>query len=187
MDLQEIFQDLAEYGDKFFAQLFTRFIVAIIIVLIGFIIGRIACRFMQKFLHEVEIDRILKKMGIAISLERMLSDFLKYFIYFISVIWALNELGLTTTILNMISAAALILIIISVLLAIKDFIPNIISGFFINQKSMIKKGDTITIGNLRGKVISISLVETQVKTSKGDIIHIPNSTLTKKELIVKKS
>lgn len=186
MALQEVFQTLTEYGDRFFAQLFTKVIVAIIILLIGFIIGRIVAKIIQRFLHEIELNKILKKMGISASLEKGISNFAKYFIYFIAVIWALNEIGLTTTILNMISGAALILIIVSVLLAIKDFIPNIISGFLINQKSLIKKGDKISIDKLEGKVVDINLIETKIKTRKGDIIHIPNSTITKKELIVKK-
>jgi small-conductance mechanosensitive channel len=86
----------------------------------------------------------------------------------------------------MLSAAFLILIILSILLAIKDFIPNIISGFLIYKKNLIQQGDKIKIEGLSGKVRKINLVETEVKTSSGDIIHIPNSTLTKKELVVKK-
>ena len=186
MALKEAFDKLTEYGDKFFAQLFTKIIVAVVILLIGFIIGRIIGRLIYKFLHEVELNNILKKAGIKTPLEKTISNFAKYFIYFISVIWALNEMGLTTTILNMILAAALILIIVSILLGIKDFIPNLISGFLIYNKSIIKEGDKIKIDKLEGKVVNISFIETQIKTKKGDIIHIPNSTITKKEVIVKK-
>ena len=187
MALEGVFAKLTEYGDKFFAQLFTKTIVAVVILLIGFIIGRIIGKVVYKFLHEVELNNVLKKAGLKISLETSVSNLAKYFIYFISVIWALNEIGLTTTILNMISAAALILIIVSILLGIKDFIPNLIAGFVIHHKSLIKIGDKIKIDHLEGKIVDINLVETQIKTKKGDIIHIPNSTITKKELIIKKA
>lgn len=186
MALEDYFVKLTEYGDALFAQLFTKFIVAVVILLIGFIIGRIVSKITYKFLHEIELNEVLKKAGLKLSLEKSISNLAKYFIYFISIIWALNEIGLTTTILNMISGAALVLIIVSILLAIKDFIPNLIAGFRIYQKSIIKTKDNIKVGHLQGKVIEVNLLETKIKTAKGDIIHIPNSTITKSEVIVKK-
>lgn len=182
----ESVDNLINYANILFSQLFTKLIVGIIILLIGFIIGKILGRFVHKLLHEIELNNILKKAGIKISLEEIISKFITYFIYFISVIWALNEIGLTTTILNMISAAVLILIIISVLLAIKDFIPNLLAGFLIYQKSLIKEGNLIEVNQLKGKVKNISLLETEIETRKGDIIYIPNSLITKKEIIIKK-
>jgi len=182
----DLFNSTTTYLNVMFSQLFTKFIVAVVILLIGFIIARIVGKLASRFLQEIELNKILKKAGVKFELEDMLSHLATYFIYFMTIIWALNALGLTTTILNMISAAFLVLIIISILLAVKDFVPNIISGFFIYQKNLIKKGDKVKIDNLEGKVNKISLIETEIKTNKGDIIHIPNSTLTKKELIVKK-
>ncbi len=175
-----------EFISGILSQFFTKIIVAIVILLIGFIVGRIAGRLLHKILHEIELDKILKKAGIKIALEDILSHFLTYFIYFITIIWALSELGLTTTILNMVSAAILIVIIVAVLLAVKDFIPNAFSGFFIYRKDLIKPGDRIKINGLEGKVKKISLVETEVETRKGDLILLPNSNVTKKAIIVKK-
>ena len=165
---------------------FTRFAVALVILLIGLILGRVLGRFLKKFLHEIELDKLAKKAGVKFSLESVLSQILTYIIYFFTVIWALNELGLTTTILNMVSAAALVLIIISFLIAIKDFLPNMIAGFFIYQKGIIKVGDKIKIDKLEGKVSKISLVETEITTKKGDTIFVPNSSITKREFVRKR-
>jgi len=176
----------SEFISGILSQFFTKIIIAIVILLIGFIIGRIAGRLLHKILHEIELDNILKKAGIKLALEDILSHFLTYFIYFITIIWALSEIGLTTTILNMISAAILILIIVAVLLAVKDFIPNAFAGFFIYRKDLIKPGDRIKINGLEGKVKKISLVETEVETRKGDLILLPNSNITKKAIIVKR-
>ena len=166
---------------------FTRSVVAILILLLGFILGRIVGKITQKVLHEIELNNIIKKAtGLKIALEEVISKLLTYFIYFIFIIWALNELGLTTTILTMISGAALIIIILSVLLAIKDFIPNAFAGFLIHRRRQIKPGDSIKTDGLQGKITRISLVETEIKTQKGDIIYIPNSILTKREIIVRK-
>jgi len=178
---------ISSYTEILLGQLFGKLILALIILLIGFIFGRVIGKILHRILHEIQLDKTLKKTNIHFALEKTISNIVTYFIYFISLIWALNELGLTTTVLNMISAAALILIILSILLAIKDFIPNIISGFYIYQGSILKEGQKISIDNLEGTIRSISLLETQIETSKGDTIHIPNSVITKKEFIVKNS
>lgn len=168
------------------SQFFTKIILAVIILLIGFIVGRIIGKVLHKVLHEIELDNILKKAGIRIALEDILSHIVTYFIYFITVIWALSELGLTTTILNMVSAAILIIIIVAALLAVKDFIPNAFAGFFIYKRDLIRQGDMIKINGLQGKVKSVSLIETVVETKTGDMILVPNSNITKKAIIIKR-
>lgn len=182
----EIITRMVAYFEDMVSQLFGRLIVAVIILLLGFIIGRIAEKIIHRVLHELELDKMLKKGNLKFAAEKMISHLVAYFIYFMAFIWALNAIGLTTTVLNMISGAALILIIVSILLAIKDFIPNFFSGMFIYQKRLIEEGDTIKIDNLTGKVKNVSLIETEILTAKGDVIHIPNAILTKKELAVRK-
>jgi len=181
-----IFEDTAEFAGSFLSDLFVKFIVAIVILLIGFVISRIIGKITHRVLHEIELNNIVKKAGAKFEIEKTLSHFVTYFLYFITVIWALDALGLTTTILNMISAAFLLLIIISVSLAVKDFIPSIISGVLIFKKGIIKVGDRVKIDGIDGKVKKISLVDTEIETKNGDTIHIPNSSLTKKEITVKK-
>ncbi|MBM3200720.1 mechanosensitive ion channel, partial [Candidatus Woesearchaeota archaeon] len=72
-----------------------------------------------------------------------------------------------------------------IILAFKDFIPNITAGFFLHQKNMIKPGDVIKVKDIEGEVVSVSLVETILKV-KDDTVYIPNSVLTKNEVIKKK-
>lgn len=173
--------------DSISSRLFSKFAVFLIILLMGFIIGKIAGKFLHKLLSELEVNKTIKKATkVRFALEEIISSIAKYFIYFIAIVWALNELGLTTTVLTLISAAALILIIVSLLLAVKDFIPNAIAGFFIYQKGLIKENDQITVQKTKGKVKQITLLETAIETKEKDIIHIPNSIITKTALRVKK-
>lgn len=168
--------------------LMTKLIMAVLIILIGFIIGRVLGKLTQKVLHEVEIDRILKqKARIKFSVENSVGKFVAYFIYFLTIIAALNQMGLTTTILHMISAAVLIIIVISIILGIKDFIPNLLAGMHIHRQDMIKEGDRIKVRGTEGKVMSVDLTETKIKTKSGDIIFMPNSILIKEEIVKKKS
>lgn len=172
------------YLVNLFSGLLNKLILAIIIILIGFIIGRVLGKVAQKILHEIELDRILRKTAkIKISLEKSLARFITYFIYFITIIIALNQIGLTTTILHMISAAVLIVIVLSIILAIKDFIPNFLAGIHISRKEMVKKGDRIKVRGTEGKVMQVELTEIKLKTPKGDTIFIPNSILVKEEFV----
>jgi len=184
--INETVSTISGYADEASTFLFGKLIVAVVILLIGFIFGRLVSKIIYRVLNEIELDKTLKKVGINFALEKAISSIFSYIIYVISIILALNELGLTTTILNIISVAAIIFIILSVLIAIKDFIPNLISGFIILKNKTVKEGDLIVIDNIEGKVKNISLIETEIKTKKGDIIHIPNAALTKKEFIIKK-
>jgi len=164
--------------------LMTKLIVAVIIILIGFIVGRVLGKLTQKILHELEIDRILKETAnIKLSIEKSLARFITFFIYFLAIIIALNQIGLTTTVLHMISAAVLIIIVLSIILGIKDFIPNLLAGIHIYRRGAVKEGDWIRVRGTEGEIIGMDLTETKIKTSKGDTIFIPNSLLIKEELV----
>ena len=148
----EFFAKIIEYSDKIFAQFFTRFIVAIIILLIGFIIGRLLGKLTQKALHEVELNKILKKANIKIRLEEILSNFVTYFIYFVTIVMVLQHIGIATTILNMIAGAVILIIILSTFLGVKDFIPNAIAGIMIQSKKMIQIGEIIKVKGMQGEI-----------------------------------
>jgi len=169
---------------KILSSVFTKLVVAVIIVLIGLVAGKLLGKLIHKLLHEIELNNLIKKSaGIKISMEEIISSFVTYFIYFIFIVMALNQLGLTTVVLHMISGAILIIIIISIMLSIKDFMPNMFAGFFIHQKRFIKEGDIIKVDNIKGKIVHVNLVETTIETKQGDIIYIPNSLLTKKTIV----
>lgn len=177
------------YLKEGYSSIINRIAVALLIILIGFIIGRLLGKVVQRVLHELEINRIMKKAAkLSFSLEKAIANFVKYFIYFIAIIMALNQIGIATTILYMLAGAIIIIVILSVFLGVKDFIPNFFAGMVIHRKKFINVGDTIRVKGLTGKVIHINLVETRIQTENGDIIYVPNSNLTNEEVIkVKKS
>jgi len=167
-----------------FSGLLSRFVVAIIVLLMGFIIGKILGRLMYKFLHSFEVNDVLKKLtGVKISLEEIAEAFTTYFIYFITIVMVLQQIGIATTILHMISAGIILVIILSTFLGIKDFIPNAIAGFFIQRNKFIRVGETIKVKGMQGTISEITLIETKIKTKSGDIIFIPNSVITKTEIV----
>ena len=167
-----------------FSGFFTKFLVAVVILLIGFIVGKLLGRMVYKFLHSIEINHNLNKLAnVNIGLEEILEAFTTYFIYFITIVIVLQQLGLATTVLNMIAGGVIVIIILSTLLGVKDFIPNAVSGFILQRKNFIKIGEVIKVKGMQGKVVKITLVETKIETKDQDIIFIPNSVLTKTEVI----
>ncbi|MBW2972216.1 mechanosensitive ion channel family protein [Candidatus Woesearchaeota archaeon] len=162
---------------------FYKFIVSIIILLIGFIIGKILGRLIFKFLHSFEVNETFSKLtGTTLKIEEIAETFTTYFIYFITVVIVLQQIGLASTILHMIAAGVIILIILSTFLGIKDFIPNAIAGFFMQNNRKFKIGQKIKVKGMQGKITEITLLETKIETKEGDIIFIPNSVLNKTEV-----
>lgn len=178
-----IFTEGLSFISELVEPLLTKFVVAIIILLTGLILGRLLGKFIQRILREVELNNIIKKsVGIKARLEETIALFVTYFIYFIAIVMALGHLGLETYILHIISAAVLLLIVLSIFLGIKDFVPNMIAGFIIQKKGSLKQGDYIKVREVKGKIIHLNLVETRVETKSGDIIYIPNSLMSKTEV-----
>lgn len=183
--MQELIDKLTSYDVKF-SGVFLNIIVAVIIIFLGFIFGKLLGRLLRRVLHEAEVDKVLKKIGFKISIEKKLSVITEYFIYVLSIVMALNQLGVTTTVLQIILGGFMILILLFVFISLKDFVPNAIAGFFIHRKKLFAKGDMIKVQDVFGKVENIGLVETEVVMKNKDRIYIPNSSVIKGKLRVKK-
>ena len=87
-------------------------------------------------------------------------------------------------ILNIIFVGILIVVILTLFLSLKDFVPNVISGIHLISINKLKKGDQIKIGDVSGKVSEISLTETTLLDN-GNKIIIPNSTVMKEQITIK--
>lgn len=174
---QELMQQIAY-------TLLNKLILSVIILLFGFIIGRVVGKFILRIMHEFELDKTLKSFtGIKFSLEHIMSSFASFFIYFIAVVLALNQFGVETIIFNIIALGVIVLITLSIVLAIKDSVPNITAGFFMFQKRLFKKGDKIKVKGITGIITEMNFMEVKIQTEKGDVIFIPNSLFIKEEVI----
>ncbi len=174
-----------ESAFEWVSSFFSKIVVAVIILLIGFIVGKVLGKLVQKGLKDLEVDKVLRKSGLRVGIEDILSRFAEFFIYFIAIIYVLNQLGLTITILYIIAAFVLLIMTASFILGIKDFIPNLIAGIVLHRKNFIKEGKRIKVNGMQGKIIAFTLLETRIKTKKGDVIYIPNSYITKSKVVIK--
>ncbi len=162
--------------------IFTKWIAAFLILLVGLIIGKISGKVTKRVLNKMKLNHLIEtSTGFSYSLEEMTALGVEYFIYFIAIIFALDQLSITTTILNIISGALIAFILLSILLAIKDLFPNIIAGIYILNKFKLKKGGEITINGIKGKIKETSLTEIQLVTDENEIAHIPASNFLKEK------
>jgi len=170
-----------------YSNTFIRILSAFLILILGLILANIITNILRRILREAEVNKILKEqLKVKLPIENLLVTIIKYIIYFAIFIFVLNQLGIPTFILQVIFIVILVVLIVFVVLAFKDWIPNLVSGFYIYKTQKIKTGSTITVNGVNGKVKKINLIETIVETRNKEIIHIPNANITKYEVIKKK-
>lgn len=182
----ELLDRTAYFFTEIYSKLIIKLLVAIIIIFIGFILGKVVGRLILKLLSEISINSFFKKAtGINTRVDLIISKGITYIIDFFVIIIALDAIAFTPTLIYILSGALLITIMLSIIVGIKDFIPNIIAGIFLYRRNVIRHGDKIEISGHRGKVEKITLMETIIKKTNGDFLYIPNSAVTK-NLMVKK-
>ncbi|MCM2325441.1 MAG: mechanosensitive ion channel [Candidatus Woesearchaeota archaeon] len=158
--------------------------ISIVILLGGIIIGKLVEKFLFRILKEIGINKAFRDFGLKINADQMFSNLAAYIIYFVSLVSALEQLGLANVVLTLISIAILLVVLISFFLAVRDFIPNVSAGIYLYSK--IKEGDNIEVNDIKGVVLSLDLLQIRIKTKRGDTIHIPNSTVSKSILKILK-
>lgn len=149
-------------------------IIFIIIILIGLVLSKVVYNLIRKLVKEFEVARILKKADINFNPNKFLPSLSKYLVYFITIIVALNAIGITKIVARIVVISFLIIIIAYILISIRDLIPNWYYGFKVKKKYKI--GDSIKYKNIQGKIIHMNSVELQIKAKK-EIIYVPYKLL----------
>ncbi|MCF6180714.1 mechanosensitive ion channel domain-containing protein [Lutibacter sp.] len=107
-----------------------------------------------------------------------LFSFLKYFIYILVTIIALDSLGIKISVLLAGSAALLV----GLGLGLQTLFQDIISGIFMLLDKTIQLNDIIEVDNKIGKVFEINLRTTRAYTLDDKVVIIPNHIFLTNEL-----
>lgn len=145
------------------------FLIIIKIILI-FFLGAILYRI---YLHLIK--KLQKKWDIDLTLISILNEIVKYVIILTGITFILALFGID---LNAILVSFGV-VGIALGFASKDIVSNLISGLFILFDKSFKVGDSIEIGNYKGKVEKLGLRTTQIITADNSQIIIPNSSFSK--------
>ncbi len=176
---------LQRFVDSFTPSL-NKIVIFFLVLFVGFLIGKILGRLVRKVLADLKADSHARHVfGWKLSVERGMSGLVQGIVYLVSVIIALNAVGLTTVVLEIILTVLLVAILLSFLIAIKDIIPNAASGVTLRQK--LRPGMRVTMDDAAGVVKEITILETVIETKGGDTIVIPNALFAKRSVRIKRS
>lgn len=157
----------------------TKIAIAMITLFVGFIIAKLAGKIIKRVLTEAELNRILKAAGFR-PLSDELARLAEYTILAATLIIIMQQFGITRTIANIIGALAIVIIIIGIALAAREFIPNATAGLFLKKKIKKHYGKKITIDGIKGKLTKIGTTGITLKDKEQH--YIPYTYLAKNKI-----
>jgi small-conductance mechanosensitive channel len=172
----------------FFATLqsyFYTIIVAVIILLVGFALGILAKKLVFRVLKEVGLNKIMSSVGVTIDVEKGVSIVVSFVIYLITIVFFLNQLGITSVVLYLVLGGIITLIILTFLVGLKDVIPNFVAWIVIQRRGKVKHGRRVEIREIAGVVERVGFLETEIKTYNDDILYVPNVLFIKNKFKMK--
>lgn len=142
---------------------------AILIVVIGFLVAQLMARIVGRLVvSHMDVHRGM--------LARRL---IFYGLFLVSILLALRQVS--HDISNIFLGAAGILTV-AVGFASQTSASNLISGLFLIGEKSFGIGDTISIGNTSGEVLSIDLLSVKLRTFDNLLVRVPNESLVKSEI-----
>ncbi len=144
-------------------------LVALGIIVIGILVALVFRWYLQKKLEK----RLTKQIGTLIN------KIIFYGIVAITLVSALKQFGVDLT--TLLGAAGIVGIAIG--FAAKTTLSNMISGFLLLLDKSMVVGNYITINNTTGKIESVDLLTTYVRTVNNKLLRIPNENLVTHNVI----
>jgi small conductance mechanosensitive channel len=128
--------------------------------------------FLAKILSRL-INRAMDRVHLPALLEDFLVKSVRWVVMIIGVIWALSALEVSIApLLALVGAAGFI-----IAFAMQDSLSNFASGLMILFFRPFDMGDVVDAGGVSGKVSSMNLVSTSIKTFDNKLMVVPNSKI----------
>ncbi len=158
--------------DKIMNFLFSRKVMGpFLVVVVGYIIYKIAETFVDKvFNHGINTYEQKKRTTII----ELVMNIFKFFIIVIMIVFILNLYGVDTrSIVASLGIAGAFLG-----LALQETAQDFISGIAIITDNYYVIGDMVTINGFTGEVIELSLKSTKIRRFNGEVMVLPNHSVT---------
>jgi len=170
---------------QYYPEILTNVVAGLLVIGFGILLGNIFSVVSRKALQSFEVERILQDFGLRFPLEEFTASVLKYGIYLAGLIFGLTFLGLQAIVLYIVLFTILGMLLLFIILAFKDFIPNFVAGLFLHFRERLRVGEVVAIDSIEGKVIRMDMLETKIRTTDGDVVVMPN-VLISRSMIIKK-
>lgn len=167
--VKAVLKELESYNITDLANLAAKVLITIAAIIIGVIISRIAKKFIAKM--------VMKHKGFSSNpktIASVTSSTASYLIIFFVICNILPVWGISASSLVAIGGAASLAIGVGAQSVIKDML----SGFFILSENQYVIGDVVTIDGYTGKVESIGMRTTRIRSLDGNVHIIPNGQVT---------
>ena len=165
--LQQIF-DLNRLAE-WLANLVPNLILALLVLAVFYLLYRVL---------SAAISQIAKRVGVERTALGFVLIAVKYLILIFGTVTALNQVGINVTSV----IAGLGIAGLSLGLAAKDVLANIIAGIFIFWDKPFVIGDLIEASDVYGEVREITLRTTRIVTVDGKMVSVPNSVLANNKI-----
>lgn len=133
----------------------------------------IGARILIAFIFSTFLKRFFKKRSVDIGRRYAIEQFLKYIIYTLALLAALQAVGVQFSVL--LGGAAALLVGIG--LGLQQTFNDLISGVILLGEGTVEVGDIVKVDGIVGKVTSIGIRTSKVETRDEISIIIPNSKL----------
>ena len=139
------------------------FLIAIGLVVIFVLVARLAAKVLG--------SRFLPGLGLNRTLSESLATLFRYALIVLGIFVAVDTLGFDLSALTIVFGA----LGVGVGFGLQNIVNNFVSGVIVLVERTVKKGDIVTVGGTDGRVMSIGLRSSVVRTRAGHDIIVPNS------------
>ena len=149
-------------------------VIVLIFVLAGLIINRFSYHInkvierSRNSTDDVKSKQIITTMTIVRSV-------IRYLVYFLAVILALNQIGFGTAVNNLLITAGIGGLIIST--GAQSIVSDMLAGLFLVFERQFSVGDYVKIGDYEGTITAVTMRVTHIRDITGRSIIIPNGQI----------
>lgn len=162
----EILEDKLSAWVVEFIQMLPNMILAALVFVLGMFLSRILKRFAKKLVNRISNQ---------VTINNLFASFIYILFICITVFVTLSILKLEKAVASMLAGAGILGLALA--FAFQDIAANFISGIFITFRRPIRIGDIVNLQDYMGKVINITLRDTEVLTFQGQYVIIPNKQI----------
>jgi len=169
--LEDTRQEIYQYYDGLVA-ITPKLLMALFIIFVTWFLARLLRRL---------TDRKLKKQMQDPLLAEFLATMARAIILIFGFLLAFRILGFSGITASILAGAGITAFVIG--FALRDIGENFLAGILMAFKRPFRVGDFVESGPIRGRVVALNIRDTQLKTTDGKDVYIPNAIIIKNPLI----
>ena len=158
-------------GDKVIPIRISNILTAILVLLIA--------RLISWVLTEIVLHNYYQRANVDIGSQYAFNQLLKYVLYTIAILMAIDQLGVNTTLL----LGGLAALLVGIGLGLQQTFNDFFSGVILLFERSVEIGDVLEVDGLVGTVKKIGMRASQVETRENITVVVPNSKLVSQSVI----